>query len=239
MERIITTGNDYRPDPGSVGLGVSCHLRRRPAGRKVRGVLKTISDKKLLKLCTCCFKEKPNAEFYNHKGGKFGTAAACKECKTKKQKRRYLENTSRVLEINKRWKTTHPEMMRAQAVQQARRRRKTSKGRLSQNIGAHISHVLKGQKAGRKWEILLGFTVDELKRHLEKRFHDGMTWENYGKYWHIDHKIPKAAFNYETPEDIDFKRCWALKNLQPLQATVNMRKGDKLLNPFQPALLME
>ena len=39
MERIITTGNDYRPDPGSVGLGVSCHLRRRPAGREVRVVL--------------------------------------------------------------------------------------------------------------------------------------------------------------------------------------------------------
>ena len=50
MECIITTGNDYRPDPGSVGLGVSCHLRRRPAGREVRVVLKIISDKKLLKL---------------------------------------------------------------------------------------------------------------------------------------------------------------------------------------------
>ncbi len=39
MERIITTGNDYRPDAGSVGLGVSCCLRRRSAGRKVRVVL--------------------------------------------------------------------------------------------------------------------------------------------------------------------------------------------------------
>jgi len=50
MERTITVINDYRPDAGSVGLGVSCHLRRRPAGRKVRVVLKIISDKKLLKL---------------------------------------------------------------------------------------------------------------------------------------------------------------------------------------------
>ena len=39
MERIITTGNDYRPDPGSVGLGVSCHLRRLQAVRKVRDLL--------------------------------------------------------------------------------------------------------------------------------------------------------------------------------------------------------
>ena len=50
MERIITTGYDYRLDVGSVGLGVSCHLRRCKAGRKVWVVLKIISDKKLLKL---------------------------------------------------------------------------------------------------------------------------------------------------------------------------------------------
>ena len=50
MERIITTGNGNRLDVGSVGLGVSCHLRRGPAGREVRNLLKTISDKKLLKL---------------------------------------------------------------------------------------------------------------------------------------------------------------------------------------------
>jgi len=40
MEHIITTGNDYRPDAGSVGLDVSCHLRRCKAGREVRVVLK-------------------------------------------------------------------------------------------------------------------------------------------------------------------------------------------------------
>lgn len=40
MERIITTGNDYRLDHGSVGLGVSSHLRRCKAGREVRVVLK-------------------------------------------------------------------------------------------------------------------------------------------------------------------------------------------------------
>ena len=50
MERISTTDDDYRLDVGSVGLGVSCCLWRRPAVRKVRDLLKIISDKKLLKL---------------------------------------------------------------------------------------------------------------------------------------------------------------------------------------------
>ena len=40
MERIITTGNDYRANVGSVGLGVSCRLWRCKAGREVRVVLK-------------------------------------------------------------------------------------------------------------------------------------------------------------------------------------------------------
>ena len=39
MERIIKVINDYRSDAGSVGLGVSCCLRSRSAGRKVRDLL--------------------------------------------------------------------------------------------------------------------------------------------------------------------------------------------------------
>ena len=40
MERIITIGNDYRPDAGSVGLGVFSDLRRGKARGEVRVVLK-------------------------------------------------------------------------------------------------------------------------------------------------------------------------------------------------------
>ncbi len=44
--------------------------------------------------------------------------------------------------------------------------------------------------------------------------------------WHIDHITPKSHFNYKTPED---KECWALENLQPLEAIENMRKYNKVL----------
>lgn len=81
----------------------------------------------------------------------------------------------------------------------------------------------------------IGYSIEALKRHLEKQFLPGMTWENYGK-WHIDHIIPKAAFNIESVNDIDFKRCWALKNLRPLWAHDNCSKRDTLEKPFQPSL---
>ena len=48
--------------------------------------------------------------------------------------------------------------------------------------------------------------------------------------------IPKSAFNFETAEDADFKKCWALENLQPLWAKDNLRKSNKIHKPFQPSL---
>ena len=90
-------------------------------------------------------------------------------------------------------------------------------------------------KGGRQWESLVDYTKEDLVKHLEKQFKPGMTWDNYGK-WHIDHKIPIAAFNFTRPEHEDFKRCWSLKNLQPLWASENSAKGATLAKPFQPSL---
>ena len=120
----------------------------------------------------------------------------------------------------------------------AQERRKNPQHRLSCNISRGIAHSLYSKKNGRHWEILVGYNIIQLIHHLEKQFQLGMTWENYGK-WHIDHKIPIAVFNFEKPEDLDFKRCWELKNLQPLWAEENLQKKAKLSKPFQPSLLIQ
>jgi hypothetical protein len=85
---------------------------------------------------------------------------------------------------------------------------------------------------------LVGYTIDQLKDHLEKLFTKEMTWDNYGIFWEIDHKVPIAVYNFEQPEDIDFKLCWSLKNLQPLECSKNRSKGDSVGKPFQPSLCM-
>lgn len=57
-----------------------------------------------------------------------------------------------------------------------------------------------------------------------------MSWENYGRDgWHIDHRVPLAAFKFNTPDDPDFKVAWALTNLQPMWATDNFSKGARRL----------
>lgn len=119
--------------------------------------------------------------------------------------------------------------------QKEKRRCNTPKGRLNMRMGRSIRHSLGANKKGYHWESLVGYTVEQLKRHFEKQFLPGMTWNNYG-LWHIDHKIPISAFNFEKSEDIDFKKCWSLKNLRPLWAKDNISKSNKLNKPFQPSL---
>ncbi len=115
--------------------------------------------------------------------------------------------------------------------------RTTPRVRLNKNISTHINLTLKGNKYGRHWEDLVGYSGEELRQHLEGLFTEGMNWDNYGK-WHVDHKIPKSVFNFTKPEHEDFKRCWALSNLQPMWAIENISKGAKLKKPFQPSLLL-
>jgi len=119
-----------------------------------------------------------------------------------------------------------------------RHKRKTDiKFRLNRNISRAISGSLRENKNGRHWENVVNYTIKDLKKHLEKQFVNGMTWKNYGE-WHIDHKIPMSVFNFTKPEHEDFKKCWALDNLQPMWAKDNFAKHTKITKHFQPSLLL-
>jgi hypothetical protein len=137
-------------------------------------------------------------------------------------------------EAVRRYHAKHREKRNASARTYQAEKHATPRGRVDDNMRIGIKRALRGSKAGQRWVDLAGYTVEKLMKHLEKQFTPGMTWGNYGPYWHIDHKIPLSAFNYETPLDADFKRCWALKNLQPLEAKKNFSKNDRLDKPFQP-----
>jgi 5-methylcytosine-specific restriction endonuclease McrA len=116
----------------------------------------------------------------------------------------------------------------------------TPRDKLNKNMRNGIWRSINREgKNGRSWKALVGYTIDELKQHLEKQFDGEMNWDNYGSYWHVDHIIPKSAFNYSAPDHLDFRRCWELKNLRPLIAIQNLRKGSKIDKPFQPSLLLD
>lgn len=134
------------------------------------------------------------------------------------------------------WRKINPDKVKEKNKRSYVKQQSAPSGKLNNSMSSGIYVSLKkGAKAGRHWEALVGYTVDQLKKHLEKQFKAGMTWDNYGQ-WHIDHIIPLSAHNFNSPEDMDFKRAWALKNLQPMWAIENIKKRDKLMEPFQPSL---
>ncbi|MBT7082094.1 MAG: hypothetical protein HN929_11645 [Chloroflexi bacterium] len=100
--------------------------------------------------------------------------------------------------------------------------------------------AIKQKKAGRHWEELVDYTLEDLTKHLKSTIPDGYTWEddfvNGDNVLHIDHITPMSAFNFESASHVDFKRCFALDNLQLLPAIENMQKSAKLERPFQPCL---
>ncbi len=164
-----------------------------------------------------------------------------KTYRTKKEADRDYYHLNRAAIINRatKWNRDNREKSREHGRKTQERKRLTTKGRLDDVMSSSIYQAVQGNKAGRSWEKLVGYSVKDLMAHLESNFLPGMSWQNYGQNgWHIDHIIPRSVFNYEEPEDIDFKRCWALDNMQPLWWRDNLSKGAKLTAPFQPSLAM-
>jgi len=147
----------------------------------------------------------------------------------------YHKNAKKVISRVKKWCKDNPERHKININKSDRKRLSTPRGRLNNNVSCLMRASLKYGKDGHRWESLVPYTINNLILHLESKFTEGMSWENYGK-WHVDHKIPMSAFNYTKPEHDDFKKCWSLKNLQPLWAKDNISKGAKLKKHFQPSL---
>jgi hypothetical protein len=70
----------------------------------------------------------------------------------------------------------------------------------------------------------LGCSIPELMVHIEARFTDGMSWDNYGA-WHLDHIKPLILFDLTVREH--FLKAAHYTNLQPLWAADNISKHAK------------
>jgi len=111
--------------------------------------------------------------------------------------------------------------------------------KLSTDIATTMRRSLKGKKNRAPWETLVDYDTNELKKHFESLFTEGMSWDNYGrgKYeWSLDHKIPICKWNITSNECQALKDCWALDNLQPLWHVRNMEKGTR---PMEPKYLIK
>jgi hypothetical protein len=141
------------------------------------------------------------------------------------------ENKSYLKEQHTKWRENNKDHVNKYKRDYERKRRaEDPKYRLGVRTRTAVWQLLKerGVKKTNKTFDLLDYSIEELMTHLELLFTTGMTWDNYGE-WHVDHKIPMNSFQFESTDDIGFKECWKLSNLQPLWGPENLSKGTKLL----------
>jgi hypothetical protein len=98
--------------------------------------------------------------------------------------------------------------------------------RLEHNLRNRLGQAFKSQavKKTKSTLKLVGCTRDQLKEHLVSRLREGMTLENYGKIWHIDHIRPCSSFDLS--DKAQASACFHYSNLQPLFAEENLAKSD-------------
>ncbi len=105
-------------------------------------------------------------------------------------------------------------------------KRHYEKNPLKHRIANVVKDALQIRSRSKAIFEVLGYTIDDLRCHLESKFSEGMSLDNYGE-WHIDHIIPQSWLPFESLEDENFLKCWSLCNLQPLWAKDNCSKGNR------------
>lgn len=97
------------------------------------------------------------------------------------------------------------------------------------NIRRRLRSFLKKGSVTQKIDNYLGCDISFLKKYLEGKFTEGMSWENYGlKGWHIDHIYPLSKIDTTNEEEV--KMVCHYTNLQPLWAVDNIKKGNKVVH---------
>jgi hypothetical protein len=100
--------------------------------------------------------------------------------------------------------------------------RKAKRGR----YGEGLREAIKNGRSQYAPTEACGYTLADLRLHLEKQFTRGMNWDRFNAAEiHIDHIVPLSAFDLSKSEE--FKAAWALTNLRPLWAKQNLRKADR------------
>lgn len=205
------------------------------------------------KRCCTCKLEKDVSLFGKSTGQKDGLRKRCKECnnkgnaeyrarhpeasaaasanwakrnpeKVKEKQRRFVDRkgANYSAEVMAKWRSENPDRHKENDL----RYRSLPHVRVHRTIRERLRNILRGKSKGTFDHF--DFTRDQLIRHLEQQFTNGMSWDNFGD-WHIDHITPLSSFDISSEDDPNLKSAWCLSNLRPLWAEENLRKHAKIV----------
>ena len=190
------------------------------------------------KKCSICTIVKPINEFSKAKSNLDGYCGYCKPCRKEKyaylyksgkydgryketERKNYLKNRQKKIDAARNWQKNNKKRF---AESQKKYKNKPIE-RAKSNLRRRIKKLLAGEVSV---DCSIGCSKKELAAHLESKFQEGMTWENYGlrkeRFWVIDHIKPLASFDLTDKS----QRLQAnnYTNLQPLWSLHNEAKSD-------------
>jgi hypothetical protein len=142
----------------------------------------------------------------------------------------YQSHSEQIKERNREYRARLTDEQRQRARETRRKYKERRRGdiqyRLRNNLRARVREALKtgGRKCAGTME-LLGCSIAVARVHIERQFARGMTWDNYGTLWQIDHIRPIVAFDLTQPEQQ--KIAFNYLNLRPLSTKHNLAKGGR------------
>ena len=162
--------------------------------------------------CKKCNETKPYHKFRYSNTGK-GRDNYCKSC----NKKDYQENKeARLIAQKERWKRPDVKMRTIVA------------GQIKKDISFVIGKYFEVQTSTIWNEIQkqCGYNEHDLVKHIEDQFGPRMSWDNHarstqGFRWEVDHITPRSQLRYDSFSHPNFKKCWSLDNLRPIDAKEN------------------
>lgn len=112
---------------------------------------------------------------------------------------------------------------------------KLSQKRAKMRLRSYFSQWLNRGLYPKLMTLIVGCDLRQFHHWMECQFKRGMTWENHGAKWQIDHILPCNAFDLTNRTEV--LKCFHFTNLRPLVSKENNFKRAKV-SPTQIELTM-
>lgn len=182
--------------------------------------------------CKKCLNEMDKIRKKNMRQNKAETyIATCEKCNTDK----VLKEFAKLKKFYKKkiCLTCYPDFLKEQKVEWCKNERDTNMNyRIKKSLAARLRNVLNKNDTTMNY---IGCNIQYFREWLEYNFTAEMNWDNYGKFWSIDHIIPVCKFDL-TNETQKFQ-CWNWSNMMPV--TVKYNSSKKNINMEQINYIIE
>ncbi len=124
------------------------------------------------------------------------------------------------------WRKANPSRHRQNHHNWRRKARKSNPYfRMMENLRDRQRDFFKGRGRSLSMVRNMGCDREFFLRHIESQFTAGMTMENYGTVWHLDHIYPLSKASI-VDNPIHFLAAANWRNLQPMLGPENSEKND-------------